>query len=212
LALVLTLVSRALLLGLSAGLFCAGFCLPVIGPALLAGEPRGFRDSARSLGLFLVGRLVGYLLFGFLFGLLGGRLTLVGQARAFLLPAAYLLLGLLLVLFGLVRTLPHLGPCRLIRPRLESRWCLFAVGCLTGVNFCPPFLLAVSAAVDAASPWKGLVFFAVFFVATSVYLAPLLAAGAVARSESLRFAGRVASVLAGVWFACLGVVALARRL
>jgi sulfite exporter TauE/SafE len=207
----LQLLGKAQLLGLSTGLFCAGFCLPIAGPALLGRERHGFRDSAGALGLFLAGRLAGYLLFGLVFGLLGAALARVGQVRTVVLPIVYLLLGLMLVLYGFVLSFPHIGLCRVLGPKLQSRWYLLVAGFLAGINLCPPFLLAVTAAVDAGTPWKGLVFFMAFFVATSVYLAPLLLAGVAARFQSVRFAGRVASALAGLWFVYLGIAALARR-
>lgn len=205
------LIGKALLLGLSTGLFCAGFCLPIAGPILLGRERRGFRDSAGAVGLFLVGRLAGYLLFGLVFGLLGSALARVGQFRTLVLPIVYLLLGLMLILYGFVLSFPRIGLCRVLGPKLRSRWYLLVAGFLAGINLCPPFLLAITAAVDAGTPWKGLVFFAAFFVATSVYLAPLLLAGVAARFQSVRFAGRVASALAGLWFIYLGISALARR-
>jgi len=207
----LQLIGKALLLGLSAGPFCAGFCLPIAGPALLARERHEFRDSVGALGLFLVGRLAGYLLFGVMFGLLGAALARVGQIRTVVLPVVYLLLGLILIVYSFALSFPHIGLCRVLGPRLQSGWYLAVAGFLAGINLCPPFLLAATAAIDAGTPWKGVVFFAAFFVATSIYLAPLLLAGVAARFQSVRFAGRIASALAGLWFVCLGVSALARR-
>jgi sulfite exporter TauE/SafE len=162
--------------------------------------------------MFLVGRLVGYLLFGAVFGLLGAALSRVWQVKTVVLPIVYLLLGLLMILHGLVLSFPHVGLCRVLGRGLESRWYLLVAGFLAGVNLCPPFLLAATVALDAGTPLKGLVFFLAFFIATSLYLVPLLLAGLVARFESVRFAARVASVLAGLWFAVLGAAALARRL
>ncbi len=205
------LVARALALGLSTGLFCAGFCVPIVGPALLAQERHGLKGSAKTLGLFLAGRLAGYLLFGIVFGLLGAAVARIWQVRAFVLPVVYLLLGLMLIVYGFVLSFPHIGLCRVLTPRLRSGWYLLLAGFLAGINLCPPFLLALTSAVEAGTPWKGMVFFLAFFVATSVYLVPLLAAGLVSRMESFRVAGRIASALAGLWFIYLGVAALVRR-
>jgi hypothetical protein len=106
--------------------------------------------------------------------------------------------------YGLVTSFPHVGFCRWLGPRFESPACLFFAGFLAGVNLCPPFLLALGSTAEAANPLKGMVFFAVFFLATSVYLVPLVFAGLAARFGSVRVAARVLAVLSGLWFVYLG--------
>lgn len=194
------LVARALLLGLSTGMFCAGFCVPLVGPLLLSDENRSVRRSASRVGLFLAGRLVAYLLFGLVFGALGGALSRVWGIKTVLLPLVYALLGVLMIVYAVVQSFPHLGLCRAVSPRIRSGWYLAVVGFLAGINLCPPFLLAVTTVMDIGGAWQGALFFFVFFLATSVYLLPLFFAGLVSRFSAVRFAGRVAAVLAGVYF------------
>jgi sulfite exporter TauE/SafE len=177
-----------------------GFCLPLVGPAMLSRRKPGWRESAASLGLFLVGRLVAYLLFGLAFGALGGVISRVWLVKARLLPALYLLLGLMMIVYGIVQSFPHVGFCRFLDARAQSRWYLLVLGFLAGINLCPPFLLAVTAALDAGGALPGMFFFFIFFLATSIYMLPLLFAGVVARFGAVRFAARVVSVLAGGWF------------
>lgn len=196
---------KALALGLSTGLFCVGFCVPLVGPVLLGREKQGFRDTAAALGLFLFGRLVAYLLFGLVFGALGGILAPVWKFKTVLLPALYGLLGLLMLLYAVVQGFPHVGFCRTLQPRLGSRWYLLLLGFLAGINLCPPFLLAVTAALDVGGPIQGMLFFLVFFLATSVYLIPLLFTGLVSRFKEVRFAARIAAGLAGLWFIWLAI-------
>ncbi len=195
-----TLVAKALLLGLSTGLFCAGFCVPLVAPLLLSDGRGGLRRSAARGGLFLAGRLVAYLLFGLVFGSLGGVLGRAGGARAVLLPLLYGVLGILMVLYALVQSFPHLGLCRAVAPGMRSGWYLVLVGFLAGINICPPFLLAVTTALDLGGPLNGALFFLVFFLATSVYLLPLLFSGLVSRFASVRVAARVCAALAGLYF------------
>lgn len=199
------LTVRALVLGLSTGLFCMGFCVPLVGPVLLGRSRTGLRESAAALGLFLAGRLVAYLAFGLAFGALGGAIGRVWMVKARFLPILYLLLGLLMVAYGIVRSFPHVGFCRYLDARAGSRWYLLLLGFLAGINLCPPFLLAVTAALEAGGAVPGMLFFLVFFLATSVYLLPLLFAGMAGRFESVRFAARVAAFVAGGWFIYLAV-------
>lgn len=204
----LALAGRALALGLSTGLFCAGFCLPLLGPVMLSGQGTAWQ-SARRVLLFLAGRLVAYLLFGLVFGLMGGALARLGPVKTWLLPIVYGLLGLGMITYGLVRSLPHLGFCRVLSPRFESGWYVAALGFLAGINLCPPFLLAVTTVVDIGGAPRGLLFFFVFFLATSVYLLPLFFAGLAGRFAAVRFAARVASIVAGLYFVYLAVRTIA---
>jgi sulfite exporter TauE/SafE len=196
----MALVGKALLLGLSTGLFCAGFCVPLVGPLLLSDENRSVRRSAARVGLFLVGRLVAYLLFGLVFGTLGGILSRVWSIKTVLLPLLYAVLGVMMIVYAVVHSFPHVGFCRALGQPVRSGWFIAFAGFLAGINLCPPFLLAVTTVMDIGGPQRGLLFFLVFFLATSVYLLPLFFAGLVSRFSSVRFAGRVAAVLAGIYF------------
>ena len=194
------LVGKALLLGLSTGLFCAGFCVPLVGPLLLADERRSVRHSASRVLLFLAGRLVAYLLFGLVFGALGGILSRVYGIKTVLLPLLYAILGVLMIVYAVVQSFPHFGFCRALGQPVRSGWYIALAGFLAGINLCPPFLLAVTTVMDIGGALRGVLFFLVFFLATSVYLLPLFFAGLVSRFSSVRFAGRVAAVLAGLYF------------
>ena len=207
---VLSLVLKALLLGLSTGLFCIGFCGPLVGPLLLGREKSGLRGSVAGIGVFLAGRLIAYLLFGFVFGLLGAALGHVWAVKSLALPILYAVLGLLMILFSVVQSFPHVGFCRMLSPKLESNWYLLLVGLLAGINLCPPFLLAVTTVFDLGGPLRGMLFFFVFFLATSVYLVPFLFSGVVNRFREVRFAARIAAVAAGLYFVFLAVRAVIR--
>jgi sulfite exporter TauE/SafE len=207
---ILPLLARAAVLGLSTGLFCVGFCVPLLGPVMLGRDHTKLADTLRALGLFLGGRLVAYLLFGLVFGLVGAAVAPVWQAKQWLLPAVYALLGVLMIAYGLVLSLPHVGLCRLLAPRVQSPWYLAALGFLAGLNLCPPFLLAVTTVIDVGGALRGMLFFFVFFLATSVYLVPLVFAGFAARLGAVRTAARAASVVAGAWFVFLGLRDLLR--
>jgi len=199
------LAARALLLGLSTGLFCVGFCVPLVGPLLLSEEQGGVRRSAARIGLFLCGRLAAYILFGLVFGALGGTLAGIWGVKVIALPVLYALLGLMMVAYGVARSFPHVGLCRAVDPSVRSGWYLLAVGFLAGINICPPFLLAITTVMDLGGAVRGAFFFLVFFLATSVYLVPLLFAGVVTRFASVRFAARIAAVVAGLYFIFLAV-------
>ncbi|MBM3316115.1 hypothetical protein FJY71_09845 [candidate division WOR-3 bacterium] len=184
------------------GPVCAAFCLPALAPLLLSGAAPGVRRSASSVLLFALGRLAGYVGFGLLVGLL----RIQGSSPYF--SALYLVMGALMVAYGLVQSFPHWGLCRLVRPRLESGWHLLLLGLITGLNLCPPFLLASAAAAELGRPLAAMLFFLLFFVGTSVWLLPLILTGLLARFQPVRLAGRVLAVIAGLWFIWLALAAL----
>src|SRR4030042_1680787 len=67
------------------------------------------------------------------------------------------------------------------------------LGFLTGLNLCPPFLLAFTEAAKTGVLWRSVLFFAAFFVGTSVYILPLAILGLGRRVEALQYIGRLAA-------------------
>ena len=100
--------------------------------------------------------------------------------RSRLYGVVYLLLAGLMLVYGLrQRPLACLPPQRGLCEQLQ-RWpqaVPSAMGLLTGLNLCPPFLLALSSAAMAGSLLTSLAFFTAFFMEISAYLmaTPLLA-------------------------------------
>ncbi len=83
------------------------------------------------------------------------------------------------------------------------------LGLMTGVNVCPPFLMAFGNAAQFATLRQSLLFFAAFFVGTSVYVAPLPLVGMVGQHEVVKTVGRLASGVVGLFYLYSGVVSVA---
>ncbi|MFH1176111.1 MAG: sulfite exporter TauE/SafE family protein, partial [Acidobacteriota bacterium] len=83
-----------------------------------------------------------------------------------------------------------------------------ALGLLTGLSLCPPFLLAITRAADAGGLGGSLAFFLAFFCGTSAYLVPLPLVGLLRRPAVVRTVGRLAAGVVGAYFAYRGLVAL----
>lgn len=193
------------LAGLSMGLFCGAYCLPFVVP-LLVSEQRDGRSSAGVVLRVIGGRLVGYIVFGALTGFLGERL----DGAFFHLASAAALVALSLVLIvhavGLAR-LPRPACAGLARRGAATPW---VMGLLMGFNVCPPFLLSVAYVFTLHSAWKGIVYFLVFFAATSLYFLPLAFLGLLSRMEEFRRVARLSAVFVGVLFAVYGCILLVR--
>jgi len=198
-------IIQPLLVGLSTGLFCSAYCMPFIAPYLVA-EERNSRQNAGVLGKFILGRFFGYILFGAVFGYLGERMT----GRMFHLFSAGALVALsvvmLLFAFGLFKPGWHL--CLGDRGRSRAP---ILMGLLMGVNVCPPFLLSVAYVFTLHSALKGVVYFMVFFAATTVYFLPLLFLGFLGRMSEFRWVARVSAIVVGVIFCVYGIWSLVGR-
>lgn len=196
------IILQALALGLSAGISCLGFCLPVALPVLFGTKTSGVRTTTIRLITFLFGRLCAYLIFGIITGSLGTTLAHSLFFRTRLLPLLYILLALFLIIYGITSLNPfaHLAPCRFIQPTVSSIWFLFLLGFLAGLSPCPPFLLAITRVIDIAGIINGVLFFFIFFLATSLYLLPLLLAGFFTRFALIRNAARILAIFTGLYF------------
>ena len=194
---------QGLTLGLSTGLFCLAYCAPVFVPFMMAEERRWGR-LVRVIGELALGRLLAYLAFGAAVGYLG--MELQGPLLDRVVSIVLIVLALLMVSYVVVRGWPHLSLCR----RVDERFLRFPIlfGLLTGINVCPPFLLAISSALGVGSVLLGMVLFGGFFLGTSVYLLALLPLGYLGRWPNLRLVALMATVLAAAFFLLLGIVRL----
>ncbi|MGQ9707983.1 MAG: urease accessory protein UreH domain-containing protein [bacterium] len=201
------LIARALGLGLAVSFSCFGFCLPVALPVLFGTSQPGIKRSAWNLGLFLFGRFSAYLAFGLLFGVIGARLSGFAPLRTIIIPFTYLLLGLLLFIYGIVALDPlaRIRLCRLVRPPSDSYWFVLLLGFLVGISPCPPFLLGIATVVDFGGIKNGIFFFLIFFIATSLFFLPLLLAGFVNRFHLVHTASRILALITGGYFILLGL-------
>ncbi|MCP4351220.1 MAG: sulfite exporter TauE/SafE family protein [Desulfobacterales bacterium] len=192
------MIAEAFALGLSTGAFCMGFCAPVLMGLLFSRQNR-WTDNLKSIGLFLAGRLFAYLLFGVITFMMGKILN-SHQVFANLLPIGEILLGLLMLIYSVNMNFPHWSVCQKTLKCSEGKGAVFAAGIFTGMNLCPPFILAVSTAIRTGSLANSLVFFFIFFLATSLYLLPFVFSGLVSCSENIRSAARIVCGLAGGFY------------
>ena len=115
---------------------------------------------------------------------------------------AMILLSVLMLAFVVVKKWPHFGLCKLSKKYVNYP---AFFGFLTGINVCPPFLLAMSAALSYASIAGSILLFGGFFVGTSFYLILLVPLGLAAKVESIRQIGLITTVMSGVMFLALGL-------
>jgi sulfite exporter TauE/SafE len=188
------------LAGLSTGLFCCAFCLPFVAPVLVA-EERSWREVWLVLGLLILGRFVGYALFGAAAGALSEKLE--SKTLDILLHGALIILSFLLMLYGIGWLRPQASWCGGL---IHHKWRTpFLMGLLMGINLCPPFLLSVIYVFTLHSAVKGMIYFVMFFLGTTLYFLPLAGLKWFSNQPDFRMAARISAVLVGLIFGGYGL-------
>lgn len=203
------MIARALTLGLSTGFFCLGTCAPVLMALFASSEASGLKHQVRGLGFFLTGRLIAYVLFGAASYAAGQALEDHGMSVTAFLPMGDILLGGVMLIHASGYRLPHLVSCHSYANWFKKHKVLFAAGFFTGINLCPPFLLALTQAMRSESMLQSVAFFGIFFLTTSLYLLPFVLSGLAARFSEMRAAARVACGMGGIWFMIRGAMLFA---
>ena len=86
-----------------------------------------------------------------------------------------------------------------------------AMGFLTGLNLCPPFLAAFTGAAKTESLGESLAFFACFFLGTLVFFLPLPLLAGLGRLSALKTIGRLAALVMAAFYVYAGIKLLAEE-
>lgn len=188
-------LSEGFILGIATGTTCLATCGPVYTPYLMQVN-RTWKSSLLVILELCAGRFVAYLVIGALAGAFGGAIP--EEQRVPLTIVAYLLFSVFLIISSL-------RSHRKERFCPVGRWYAFTerpllLGVVTGINLCPPFLIAFTRAIDNAGVFAGMLFFSAFFVGTTLFLLPLAIAGVAGQRLMFRRVGRMAGVVVGIWF------------
>jgi sulfite exporter TauE/SafE len=189
---------QGFLLGLATGTTCLATCGPVYAPYLMQYD-RTLPKSLLAILELSAGRFISYLVVGAAAGLLGRQVHFEG--KGLITAAGYCLFSVFLLVTAF-RTYRHDQNCRI------GRWAgitdrPLVLGILTGINICPPFLLALTKAFQGSGPAAGATLFAAFFVGTSLFLMPIAAFGLLGEQKLFRSIARWGAVAVSIWFLIL---------
>ncbi len=219
---------EALVLGLATGPVCLATCGPVVVPWMMV-QPRGVRLHTRQLLLFLAARLAGYMVFAAAVWMVGSSIPHAWTGRTWLMGGIQLLLAAGMVVYAV--GWPH-RKCAAANPAYAEalarhgttselvrigeasrpmRSGALALGFLTGINLCPPFLVAGVRAAQLEHLWAALIFFICFFVGTAVWFLPFLSMGLVQRTPAVVAVARMVAVMLACWYGFSGVSILIER-
>lgn len=204
---------EAIILGLVSGPACIAACGPILVPSLLA-EHKGFRPHARYLSVFLAARLLGYMLFAVVAWELGLLASLLPAPRLLLMGVVYVLLAGVLLWYAYSARRSCAQPCadsklvQITENRNHGVTGAAALGLLTGLNLCPPFVVAGIRAAQMGSMAAALLFFAVFFLGTSIWFVPFVGLGCIVRNQAVITVARMAMVLIALYYISMGIAML----
>ncbi|MFO7896488.1 MAG: sulfite exporter TauE/SafE family protein, partial [Candidatus Cloacimonadales bacterium] len=200
-----TTIAEGFFLGLATGSTCLATCTPIYIPYMLT-EERSFLKSLATVVEISAGRFFSYLAFGALAGFAGAQISSIN--RTLFTSIAYILLSLYLVL-SVVRTHKKSRKCHVPKAFGITK-SGFLLGILTGINFCPSFLIALSKAIDLSGAFAGTQLFFGFFFGTTIFLIPIAFLGGLAKLKEMAFAAKIASILVAIWFTYAGVQGLVK--
>jgi hypothetical protein len=201
---------RGFLLGLANGTICLAYCAPVVIPYLL-GEGRSIKGNYWLLGQFLIGRLFGYLIFA-VFAWALGLFLATSKLRDLIFGLCYLILAGFLIYYCFKKS-KGLCAAEYFKGLMGKRFAIhhflpIILGFLTGVNLCPPFLLAFTSAVSAISLLSALAFFSTFFLGTLVFFVPIPFLGFWKQNQVCQWIGKMAAGIIGVYYFIMGILIL----
>ncbi len=188
-------LTEGFVLGLATGHICFATCGPVYSPYLMMRKYNWVKSVISILEISL-GRFISSVIFGAVVGSLGQKIATVN--RSYFTITAYILFSVFLIVSA-VRTQRREKGCAL------SRWSRFAdrpliLGLVTGISFCPAFLIALTRAVELSGPVSGALLFTGFFAGTNIYLLPLAVFGVIGNKKIMRKIAVVSAFVVGGWF------------
>jgi sulfite exporter TauE/SafE len=201
---------EGLLLGLSTGVACIAFCGPILIPYLMT-ESHTLQQSVIDVSWFLAGRFIAYVITGILAGLFG---ALILESRLFRQISGgwlYIILAISMVVYAFYRA-KHLclGESKSgLAATLKINWPhLLPVfgGFTSGINLCPPFILAITQASLTRNITESTIFFIAFFMGTAVYFIPMPFISLFRRKQDFQLIGKFAAAIVGAMYLYKGIM------
>lgn len=197
-------------LGLANGTVCVAYCAPVLVPYML-GKGENTLENFNTLVKFLFGRLLGYMAFALLAWATNKIILENTIYKELILGLAYIILALLMFFYGIINSHTF---CAVKRAKkllskfsfVNSKGLPIMLGLFTGLNLCPPFLIAFTGAAVSGSILGSMFFFLMFFIATSLYFLPIPFIGMLKNRDELKYIGKMAAVIMSLYYLYMGII------
>lgn len=206
---------KGFILGLSSGGYCLASCIPIFVPYILS-ENRKTKWNFICLSKFMLGRLLGYVLFALLAWTTGNLIIKQSHYKEIIFSLSYIFLSFTLIIYTFSE------PNRVCNIKFFSKFfnysnkeknftTILLLGFLTGINVCPPFILAFSDAAFFSNVLSSILYFAAFFIGTTIYFMPLPFIG-VLKGKQIKLIGQMCSLVIGVFYMYSGIIMLFKEM
>ena len=188
------------LLGLSSGLACTSVCLPVVVPILL-GQRSTVVQSTRFVAVYLSGRWLAYLMAAVITTLFSAAIYDIISNRIVMIATQFAL-AIIMILFAAgklsskcINPLKH----KRLRTLLRHHDSLLpvAMGFITSVTLCPPFVSLVLQTAGEESFARTIGAFTMFFLGTLPYFLPVPLVGLSRKRGVFKIIGHYAATIMG---------------
>lgn len=190
-------IINGVMLGLSTGISCLGYCSPLFVPYLLS-EKTEFKTNVLRVSEFLSGRLLAYILWGFMIGKFSDYIESDYMKKVSVY--AILFSSILLITYGMMKNFPQLKFCQKLEHTKGIHRFPLLLGITVGLNICPPFVMGISYLLNVGKVRESMIFFIFFFLGTSVYMIPYIFLNLFSSIERIQYVARVTAIVSGVWF------------
>ena len=205
---------KGFILGLSSGGYCLASCIPVFVPYILS-EGKKTKWNFICLSKFMLGRLLGYMLFAILAWITGNFIIKQSGYKEIIFAMSYIFLSFTLILYTFANShrvcnIKYFNKFFNHTKKEKSFITILLLGLFTGVNVCPPFMLAFSDAAFFTNILSSVLYFIAFFIGTTIYFIPIPFIGAL-KGKQIKFIGQMCSLIIGVFYMYLGIIMLLGR-
>ncbi len=206
----LNITIEAFMLGISTGVYCFSQCGIVFIPYIFSENKNRIREHLPLVFQFLFGRFIAYAAIGIIVGYIGqtmysSQFFASNQYLNIIIGSSYLILSSLLIINAFF--IKKKESCKFVKFKKYSHYPAL-LGIFTGINICPPFILAITKAFNARNIAMGTLFFVMFFTATSVFILPFVFSGLLKKTDIIKTIARATSLLAGVYLAIQGAISI----
>jgi hypothetical protein len=200
-------MTDSLILGLSSGSACLATCGIVMFPYLMAGSA-GVKRIATDLSLFLITRLLVYIILATVSWSFGQALFSNNVVRNVVPGILYIVFAVMLVWYAISKNRTRDCPAKIVTTVNNKRLVPVFLGIINSLGFCPALLIILTKGATQGTLTESYLAFFAFFIGSSLWFIPLPLAGKVRKKETLKTIGIMATGLAGIIFLIKGITNL----
>jgi cytochrome c biogenesis protein CcdA len=200
-------MTDSFILGLSSGSACLVTCGMVMFPYLMSGAAN-VRKISTDLSLFLLTRLVIYLILATLAWYFGQALFSNVMVRNIVPGVLYILFAVMLVRYSIRKNKKKECPAEKVKNVNNQRLVPVFLGIVNSLGLCPALFLILTQGATQGTLIRSYLVFLAFFAGSSLWFIPLPLAGRLRKKEVLETIGTLATGLAGLIFMIKGLTTL----